>query len=156
MADTRHRGVHAAPKGSALVPFLVTIHSKAEMGRLLPDADRMWYWDCNGQTLLVRPATADDLQRCNWEGDPANYVCEDFEGGSVINRLTVKSYTFNPEQAKSLDALLGECERWLERFEDAHRERDPRMDYETVQVYVADLEALREIVAAARGEVPHG
>ena len=49
--------------------------------------------------------------------------------------------------------LLTACEEWVERFEEAHKTSDPRMDYETVQVYVAEVKALRQLVAAARGEV---
>jgi hypothetical protein len=57
-----------------------------------------WWADvCPGKTLILRDATAADLERCilneSASRDPADYLCETFEGGCLVSRIAVARLT---------------------------------------------------------------
>jgi hypothetical protein len=78
--------------------YLAKLKTRMEMERDIPRNELGWWHDvCPGQTLTLREATADDLARCYLrEGssrDPADYLCETFDGGCLVSRKAVKRLT---------------------------------------------------------------
>lgn len=63
------------------------------------DAYGWWADVCPGETLQLRDATAEDLERCylrkNASMDPADWLCETFEGGALVARSAVAVLTPN-------------------------------------------------------------
>lgn len=78
--------------------YRAKLKTRREMERDIPRNELGWWHDvCPGQTLKLRDATAADLARCHLrEGtsrDPADYLCEPFEGGCLVSRRAVKVLT---------------------------------------------------------------
>jgi hypothetical protein len=78
--------------------YLAKLKTRKEMERDIPRHDLGWWHDvCPGQTLELRDATAADLARCSLRDraskDPADYLCETFETGSLVHRKAVAVLT---------------------------------------------------------------
>lgn len=78
--------------------YTAKLKTRKEMERDIPRNELGWWHDvCPGQTLELRDATADDLARCSLgEGrsrDPAEYLCENFERGSLVSRKAIAVLT---------------------------------------------------------------
>ncbi|MEJ8837555.1 LysM peptidoglycan-binding domain-containing protein [Ramlibacter sp. AN1133] len=74
--------------------YRAKLKSKRAMERDIPRERWGWWHDvCPGQTLTLRDATAADLERCilgdHASKDPADYLCETFEGGCLVSREAV-------------------------------------------------------------------
>ena len=74
------------------------LKTRKEMERTIQRGLLGWWYDvCPGQTLEVREATAEDLARCSLRdrdsADPADYLCENIERGSLIHRHAVAILT---------------------------------------------------------------
>jgi hypothetical protein len=78
------------------VIYRAKIKTRRQMENTIPDKVRGWWWSvCPGQTLILRDATADDLERCIVDEDakPEDYLCEVIDHGSLIHRLAVARMT---------------------------------------------------------------
>lgn len=100
------------------------LKTRQQMQRDIPRADLGWWHDvCPGQTLEVRDATAEDLARCSLrEGrsrDPADYLCENIERGSLIHRKAVARLTPWSEEAMQREVLKAIQRFGAERFASA-------------------------------------
>jgi hypothetical protein len=78
--------------------YRAKLKSRAQMERDIPRNELGWWHDvCPGETLKLRDATAADLARCflreGTSRDPADYLCETFEGGCLVSRKAVKVLT---------------------------------------------------------------
>lgn len=83
-------------------PAPKTYRTKLKSGKRIkaeiPREQQGWWADvCPGQTLTLRDATAADIARCCInEGnsrDPADYLCETFPGGALVNRIAIQKLT---------------------------------------------------------------
>jgi hypothetical protein len=80
------------------VIYHAKLKTRAQMQRDMPRNDLGWWHDvCPGQTLELRDATVSDLDRCNLRDgtsrDPADYLCENIERGSLVNRKAIAKLT---------------------------------------------------------------
>lgn len=78
--------------------YTAKLKTRREMERDIPRNELGWWHDvCPGQTLELRDATEEDLARCHLrEGvsrDPAHYLCENFERGSLVSRKAIAVLT---------------------------------------------------------------
>lgn len=78
--------------------YRAKLKTRKQMERDIDRADLGWWHDvCPGQTLELRDARPEDLARCSLrEGrsrDPADYLCETFERGSLVHRKAVATLT---------------------------------------------------------------
>ncbi|KVN83431.1 hypothetical protein [Burkholderia ubonensis] len=78
-----------------MIVYLAKLKSRKEMERTIPREQLGWWHDVSpGKTLILRNATAADLARCTiGEGkslNPDDYLCENFERGSLVNRKAVE------------------------------------------------------------------
>jgi hypothetical protein len=86
------------------VIYTAKLKTRKEMERTIQRGLLGWWHDvCPGQTLEVRDATAADLARCSLKEassrDPADYVCENFERGSLVLREAIAVLTPWSEEA---------------------------------------------------------
>lgn len=100
--------------------YSAKLKTRAEMQRDIPRNELGWWHDvCPGQTLELRDATAEDLARCSLrEGtsrNPADYLCENIERGSLVSRKAIAVLTPWPEER-----LDDEARRAIHRL-GAHR-----------------------------------
>jgi hypothetical protein len=98
------------------VIYTAKLKTRKEMDRTIQRGLLGWWHDvCPGQTLEVRDATAADLARCSLrEGssmDPADYLCENFDRGSLVLREAIAVLTPWPDER--LDA---EVHAAIQRF----------------------------------------
>lgn len=89
--------------------YRAKLKTRKQMEQDIPRNELGWWHDvCPGQTLELRDATAADLARCNLrEGtsrDPADYLCENFERGSLVSRKAVAVLTPWSEEAMEQEA----------------------------------------------------
>ena len=83
--------------------YTATIKSRARIDAEIPRERQGWWADvCPGKTLTnLRDATAADIARCCLlpasSHDPADYLCENFDGGSLVNREAIAELTPNPQ-----------------------------------------------------------
>ena len=78
------------------VVYEAKIKTKPQLRKDIPDDERGWYCDvAANQTLLLRDATTADLARCRirepHSTNPADWLCEVFPRGSLVDRRAVKS-----------------------------------------------------------------
>lgn len=78
--------------------YRAKLKTRREMERDIPRNELGWWHDvCPGQTLKLRDATEADLARCflreGTSRNPADYLCETFEGGCLVSRRAVKVLT---------------------------------------------------------------
>jgi hypothetical protein len=76
--------------------YKAKIKTRRQMERTIPDRLRGWWWSCcQGQTLILRDATTDDLARCVVDPGalPEDYLCEVVDHGSLIHRMAVSHMT---------------------------------------------------------------
>jgi hypothetical protein len=78
--------------------YSATLKTREQMERDIPRDDLGWWHDvCPGATMKLREATAADIERCYVrEGktrDPADYLCENMERGSLVLRAAVAELT---------------------------------------------------------------
>ncbi|HBO82073.1 hypothetical protein [Cupriavidus sp. UBA2534] len=74
----------------------VKLKTRKEMERTIPREKLGWWHDvCPGQRLTLRDATEADIARCMMRKgsslDPADYLCELGEDGSLVNKLAIDS-----------------------------------------------------------------
>lgn len=86
------RPVLAKPAGFAL--YRARLKSRKEMDRDIPRDQLGWWHDvCPGDELLLRTATAEDLARCHLRPgssrDPGDYLCENFDTGSLVLKAAI-------------------------------------------------------------------
>lgn len=111
--------------------YTAKLKTRKEMQRDIPREDLGWWHDvCPGQTLELRDATPEDIARCNVrEGrsrDPADYLCENIERGSLVHRDAVATLT--PwEEVRLEQAVRAAIQRFgAERFARALCTGDPQ------------------------------
>lgn len=90
------------PKPASCSLYKARLKTRRQMERDIPRAQLGWWHDvCPGQHLILRTATAEDLARCHLrEGsslDPADYLCETFEGGSLVLKAAIAQLTELPQ-----------------------------------------------------------
>jgi hypothetical protein len=78
--------------------YSATLKTREQMERDIPRDHLGWWHDvCPGATMKLREATAADIERCYVrEGktrDPADYLCENMERGSLVLRAAVAELT---------------------------------------------------------------
>jgi hypothetical protein len=78
--------------------YRATLKSRAQMRADIPVELLGWWHDvCPGVTLVLREATAADIERCHVrEGtsrDPADYLCEVIPSGSLVHRSAIAELT---------------------------------------------------------------
>ncbi|WP_432263386.1 hypothetical protein [Cupriavidus sp. TMH.W2] len=75
--------------------FKAKLKTRKEMERDIPPIALGWWHDvCPGETLHLRDATSADLARCmlrdGTSREPADYLCELPEDGSLVSKLAIK------------------------------------------------------------------
>jgi hypothetical protein len=90
-----HQSERPAPPSVGAV-YSATLKTRAQMRKAIPDDQRGWYYDVAcGQTLLLREANHDDMARCTLNDshskNPADWLCEVFPRGSLVDRRAVAS-----------------------------------------------------------------
>lgn len=75
--------------------YKVKLKSRKKIMAEIPREQQGWWADvCPGETLFLRDATADDIERCcisqGQSRDPADYMCETFKGGSLVKRIAIQ------------------------------------------------------------------
>lgn len=83
--------------------YRAKLKTRQQMKATIPSDELGWWHDvCPGKTLELRDATAADLARCHLrEGtsrDPADYLCENFERGSLVSRKAIAKLMPFPER----------------------------------------------------------
>ena len=101
--------------------YTAKLKTRKQMERDIPRNELGWWHDvCPGQTLELRDATEADLARCHLrEGtskDPADYLCETFENGSLVSRKAVAVLVPLPEQELDRRARDAIARLGAERF----------------------------------------
>lgn len=96
--------------------YSAKLKTRKEMERTIQQGLLGWWYDvCPGQTLEVRDATAADLARCSLRdrdsANPADYLCENFERGSLVHRDAVAVLT--PWDEASLERAVRDA---IQRF----------------------------------------
>ena len=74
--------------------YLARLKTRKQIMAEIPREQQGWWADvCPGETLELRDATAADIGRCiineGQSRDPADYLCETFKGGALVNRIAV-------------------------------------------------------------------
>lgn len=74
----------------------VKLKTRKEMERTIPREKLGWWHDvCPGQRLTLRDATEADIARCTTRKgsstNPADYLCELPDDGSLVNKLAIAS-----------------------------------------------------------------
>jgi hypothetical protein len=81
--------------------YTAKLKTRKQMERDIPRERLGWWHDvCAGQTLRnLRDATESDLQRCflrdGSSKNPADYLCENFDGGCLVSHEAVATLTPN-------------------------------------------------------------
>lgn len=83
--------------------YRAKLKSRKQIMAEIPREQQGWWADvCAGETLTLRDATAADVARCSInEGqsrDPADYLCEACERGSLVRRIAIKELTEIPDR----------------------------------------------------------
>lgn len=83
---------------SDLKLYRAKLKTRARIMREIPREQQGWWADvCAGKTLELRDAAEADLDRCNLgpaaPRDPADYLCENIERGSLVRRIAVAELT---------------------------------------------------------------
>ena len=78
--------------------YRVKLKSRKRIMAEIPREQQGWWADvCPGKTLTLRDATKSDLARCcineGQSRDPADYLCEPFDGGSLVRRIAIATLT---------------------------------------------------------------
>lgn len=101
--------------------YTAKLKTRKEMERTIQTGLLGWWHDvCPGQTLEVRDATAADLARCSLKPassrDPADYVCENFDRGSLVLREAITVLTPWTEEAMEREVRKAIERLGAERF----------------------------------------
>ncbi len=92
--------------------YTAKFKTRKQMESIPSDMRGWWFNICPGATLTnLRDATDEDLDRCNVKDrknkKKEDFLCENIEHGSVINKIAIKDLRPNPEAsaaAKPSDA----------------------------------------------------
>lgn len=83
----------------------IKLKTRKQMEKDIPVADLGWWYDvCPGLVIKnVRQAAQEDLDRCFGASskEPKDYLVENFEGGSLINKKAVAAYTLSKEEIEA-------------------------------------------------------
>lgn len=104
--------------------YTAKLKTRKEMERTIQTGLLGWWHDvCPGQTLELRDATHEDLARCSLKPassrDPADYLCENFDRGSLVLKQAIAVLT--PWTDEQMDAEVRKAIHRLgaERFRSA-------------------------------------
>jgi hypothetical protein len=83
--------------------YTARIKQRRRINREIPRQQQGWWADISaGNTLQLRDATAADVSRCfirdGQSRDPASYLCELPEDGSLVDRIAVARLTPNSKE----------------------------------------------------------
>jgi len=86
--------------------YRAKLKSRKRIMAEIPREQQGWWADvCPGKTLTLRDATAADLARCfineGQSRNPADYLCEDFEGGCLVRSIAIEKLTEIKHRAPS-------------------------------------------------------
>jgi len=87
--------------GQEMQTYTAKLKTRKQMERDIPRDRLGWWYDvCPGQTLRnLRDATEGDLARCflrdGSSKNPADYLCENFDGGCLVSHEAVATLTPN-------------------------------------------------------------
>lgn len=89
--------------------YTAKLKTRQQMQRDIPTNELGWWHDvCPGKTIELRDATDADVARCmlrdGTSRNPADYLCENFERGSLVSRKAVAVLT--PWTEEQMDALV--------------------------------------------------
>jgi len=75
--------------------YRAKLKSRKQIMAEIPREQQGWWADvAGGQTLILRDAWPEDLDRCflneKASREPADYLCETFEGGCLVRRIAIE------------------------------------------------------------------
>ena len=101
--------------------YTAKLKTRREMDRTIQRGLLGWWYDvCPGKKLELREATHEDIARCSLrEGssrDPADYLCENFDRGSLVLREAIAVLTPWTEEAMDQEVRKAIQRFGAERF----------------------------------------
>jgi len=83
--------------------YRAKLKSRKQIMAEIPREQQGWWADvCPGATMTLRDATESDIARCSINAgqsrDPADYLCEACERGSLVRRIAINEITEIPDR----------------------------------------------------------